>query len=85
MTGNKRCEPLYSWRLKVVKVPLFTPVQMATFLPTCATLLGEQSLRAMEIASVTGDTSRSMVEHYTHATLPTARRAVAKLPNLDVG
>ena len=43
---------------------------------------GQAGLNSTQIASVTGHLTRSMVDHYTHATLRTARDAVARLPKL---
>jgi len=55
------------------------PLKFHSFRVTCATLLGEAGLNATQIASVTGHLSRTMVDHYTHATLQTAREAISKL------
>ncbi len=66
----------YSWRfghnfsdsLDGSLVPDFTMTNPNPARVTCATLLGEAALNALEISSVTGHQSRAMVDHYTHAT-----------------
>ena len=56
------------------------PLRFHSFRPTCATWLGEAGLESKDIAAITGHQSRAMVDHYTHATRKTARRAIESLP-----
>ncbi len=58
------------------------PLKFHSFRATCATWLGEAGLSATDIASVTGHLTRSMLDHYTHATRRAGRRAVETLPEL---
>ena len=60
------------------------PLRFHSFRATCATWLGEAGLGATEIAAVTGPLTRSMVDHYTHASKRAGRRAIECLPELRV-
>ena len=60
------------------------PLRFHSFRCTCATWLGEAGLGATEIAAVTGHLTRSMVDHYTHATKRAGRRSIEHLPVLRV-
>ncbi len=56
------------------------PLKFHSFRATCATWLGEAGLSATDIAAVTGHQTRSMVDHYTHATKRAGRRASRACP-----
>ncbi len=60
------------------------PLKFHSFRATCATWLGEAGASATDIAAVTGHLTRSMCDHYTHATKRAGRRAIEKLPELAV-
>ena len=58
------------------------PLKFHSFRGTCATWLGEAGLSATEISAITGHQTRSMADHYTHATRAAGRKAIERLPDL---